>query len=498
MISRSILLITVIHLLHSSVTSSYVCCQAQIVPNVKKLANDEFEQTPIGYAFAHFLDERSPSMHEKMHLATSSRENSDLQEQEDYSSLDTVANKASDILGGLFSFFDEKSRVPITPITIRSKNPLEQPVTSPAPTPSSSAITLREHTCVRERRVDVAHASDYVDCVEFDKAVRCVSGGQNYSTVRIVECCEGYTTENIHDGCTTESPQQSLSKLILNYSKCFEAVPEDAVYSSTVFLSPNKNCKKKSSEVKDYTIRGIYHKYDLLDGQRLHTKGGGYVIAQEATKRNKNSVLLNCVEMKEVTAQDGVLFVMDKNIEARKQTLGNYFDTNANFSIFKNLFNDEIRELLDSSTVTTVFAFPNEAFTRLAPSLQVRIREKRKCLKGLIKEHIFTGFHCSSYLNSSSISAISGNAHSFIRQLANGTLVIRVDNAKILRTDQVYSNGVIHTIDDVIYDQKFQDWRDHLSIYEEEFLKLVESAQPDDDKISALVVPPKETLKVLN
>lgn len=45
--------------------------------------------------------------------------------------------------------------------------------------------------------------------------------------------------------------------------------------------------KKKSSEVKDYTIRGIYHKYDLLDGQRLHTKGGGYVIAQEATKRNK-------------------------------------------------------------------------------------------------------------------------------------------------------------------------------------------------------------------
>ncbi|VDD96891.1 unnamed protein product [Enterobius vermicularis] len=405
---------------------------SQFDPLIKRFTSDEFEQNPIGYAFAHLLDDSSPKQNEKIYTVKHSIDDSGQDDTDDYPNFGNVAGK--------------KSRAQSLPTPNFSYKPQEQ-VNSQA----SGAITLGEHTCVRERRVEVLNPTDYVSCTHFDNAVRCVSGHGNFSTVRIVECCEGYRAENIHSGCKFESDTADMYDLLPNNTECFKSFSDDVVTSSTIFLPPDEQCSKEKQEldIKNYAIKGVYHDYDLLNGQRLRTKSGGYVIAQEASPGSKYGAALNCIEIKEVNAKDGILFKLSKKIEASYKTVEQYFASDSGFTVFRN---------------------------------------------HLIREHIFSGFHCSSRLNSSSISALSGNTHTFSRELINGTLTARVDNAKLLETDKVFTNGIVHAIDDVIFDQKFADWRDHLEIFDQEFLKLVEEINPNDDNISALIVPPKELL----
>uniref|UniRef100_A0A0M3IM43 FAS1 domain-containing protein n=1 Tax=Ascaris lumbricoides TaxID=6252 RepID=A0A0M3IM43_ASCLU len=97
-----------------------------------------------------------------------------------------------------------------------------------------------------------------------------------------------------------------------------------------------------------------------------------------------------------------------------------------------------------------------------------------------------------------SLEAISGKKHQISKEVINGTLFIRVDNARVMETDLIATNGIIHIVDDVILSEKFADWRDHLAVYEESFMKLVDEVFSNDEEPMAIFIPPKESFKNLS
>ncbi|KHN79298.1 Periostin [Toxocara canis] len=406
--------------------------------------------------------------------------------------IDITVMQANDFLEEMLSLVSGRKREK------NSKKPIRRRITQSA----HGALTLGEHVCVRENKVDVPNAKSVSVCTEFGKATRCINGGGNFTLVRMVECCKGYITSDIRKGCHSAEEMLSLSELLTSISDNCMNISAHKLHLSeaTVLLTPSDICALKEGDpeeqIDNNIIDGIYHSYDFLDSQRIRTRSGRYVIAAD-TNENSKLPSLNCVEMDEgdITATDGIMHKLRHPLRTSSKNLFETISERSEFSTFVQLLDDDLKELLSSDKVSTVFAFTDEAFSALSHSLQMRMRQRSHCTKDLIKEHVHRGMHCSRRMQGP-IKAVSGNGHEISKEVVDGTLFIRVGNARVLETDMIASNGIIHTVDDIILSEKFADWRDHLAVYEEGFLKLAEEVIPNEEEPAAIFVPPRESLRV--
>jgi len=97
----------------------------------------------------------------------------------------------------------------------------------------------------------------------------------------------------------------------------------------------------------------------------------------------------------------------------------------------------------------TVFAPTDEAFAKLpAGTLEALLMDKQK-LASILTYHVVPGKVMAAQVKAGRVKTVQGQS------LTVGTMngAVTVDNAKVLKTDIVASNGVIHVIDTVVLPQ---------------------------------------------
>ncbi|CAG9534734.1 unnamed protein product [Cercopithifilaria johnstoni] len=370
------------------------------------------------------------------------------------------------------------------------------------------SITIEQHVCVQEKKVPLLRETSESTCTSYKRAIRCVTSDNNGTLMRIVECCDGYHTSDIKKGCTPYDAAESLDKLLSGKNVCTDALELKNIKFATLLIPDNESCLENDANNRnwdEYILDQPYHSYEMLNSQKLPTlKPGVFVIVSRNTERTglDDKPLLNCVEIvnEDLEWKNGTVQLLSGPLpKATTQTLLEIIRSDPNFSIFNSLLTDDLQERLASNTlISTVFVFSNKTFTSFSPSLQIRMNQRKGCARELIKEHIYDGMLCSLFMENDIIS-ITGIKHHFYKQRdGNNTELIRLDNGRILNTDRIASNGIIHIIDDIILrEQSAIDWRDHLESPDREFLEIVERNIGHEDEPIVIFVPPNDSFQNL-
>ena len=94
----------------------------------------------------------------------------------------------------------------------------------------------------------------------------------------------------------------------------------------------------------------------------------------------------------------------------------------------------------------TVFAPTDEAFAKLpAGTIEALLQDKEKLAK-VLTYHVVPGKVTASQVKPGSVKTVQGQ--SLTVRTEGGTVM--VDNARVIKTDVMASNGVIHVIDSVV------------------------------------------------
>ncbi|VBB29164.1 unnamed protein product [Acanthocheilonema viteae] len=370
------------------------------------------------------------------------------------------------------------------------------------------SLVLRQHVCVREKKVPLLWDASGSACISYKRAMRCVTGDSNETLVRIVECCDGYHTSDIKKGCTPYDAPEALDKLLNGKNVCMEALELKNIKFTTLLIPNNESCFTNDTDNRnwnEYILEQPYRSYEMLNSQKLPTrKPGAFVIVSRNPERTDldDKPLLNCIKIvdEDLEWRNGTVQLLSAPLpKATTQTLLEIIKSDPNFSAFNALLTDDLQGRLASNTlISTVFVFTNETFVSFSPSLQTRMQQRKGCARELIKEHIYDGMLCSSFMEND-VTSITGIKHHFYKQQdENNTELIHLDNGRILNTDRVASNGVIHIIDDVILrEQSAIDWRDHFEFPGREFLEIVERNIGHEDEPVAIFVPPDDSFRNL-
>uniref|UniRef100_A0A158Q7R1 FAS1 domain-containing protein n=1 Tax=Elaeophora elaphi TaxID=1147741 RepID=A0A158Q7R1_9BILA len=370
------------------------------------------------------------------------------------------------------------------------------------------SVFRMQHVCIREKKVPLSLKASGSACTSYKRAMQCVTGDSSGTLIRIVECCDGYHTSDIRKGCTPFDAPETLDELLDGRNVCIEALKLKNTKFTTLLIPDSESCLTNDTDNRnwdEYILEQPYRSYEMLNSQKLPTrKPGVFVIVSRNPERTDldDKPLLNCIKIvdEDLEWRNGTVQLLSAPLPiATNQTLLEIIKSDPNFSAFNALLTDDLQERLASSThISTVFVFSNETFASFSPSLQTRLYQRKGCARELIKEHIYDGTLCSLF-EGSDVTSITGIKHHFYKQRdGNNTELIRLDNGRILNTDRVASNGVIHIIDDIILrEQSAIDWRDYLEFSGLEFLKIVERNIGHEDEPVAIFVPPNDSFRNL-
>lgn len=131
--------------------------------------------------------------------------------------------------------------------------------------------------------------------------------------------------------------------------------------------------------------------------------------------------------------------------------MANIVETAANAGSFKTLLTlveaAGLLELLESPGPYTVFAPTDEAFEKLPANTIASWMEDKPTLKKIVSYHLLFGdVRTDNFVELNSAETVEGSVVG-IDQTGDG---FKVNDAKILQTDILADNGVIHVIDSVI------------------------------------------------
>uniref|UniRef100_A0A915PV74 FAS1 domain-containing protein n=1 Tax=Setaria digitata TaxID=48799 RepID=A0A915PV74_9BILA len=415
----------------------------------------------------------------------------------------TAANKANEFFEQMISFLSGKNNRHVVEGKLNTEFGKERP------TFRKEILTIEQHVCVREKKVAIPRETSESVCTSYKHAVRCLLGDINETLIRLIECCDGYHTTDIKKGCTAYDDSATLDKLLYGKDVCTKGLELKNTKFTTLLIPSNESsCTTESSESRnwdEYILEEPYRTYEMLNSQKLPTrKAGTFVIVSinPDPKQTDDKPLLNCIKIidEDLTWKNGTIQLLSGPLlPTTTQTLLDIITTDPDFSAFNALLSDDLRERLASNDlISTVFVFSNETFMSLPASLQTRMQRRKHCSRELIKEHVYDDMLCST-LKEAEIKSIAGNKHHFHTQLdINNTQLNYLDNNRLLDTDRVASNGVIHVIENIVLSEKVAvDLSNHLGVPEREFIEVAERHIGYEIEPKAIFVPPGDSFQNL-
>lgn len=106
-----------------------------------------------------------------------------------------------------------------------------------------------------------------------------------------------------------------------------------------------------------------------------------------------------------------------------------------------------LMETLQGTGPFTVFAPNDEAFAKLPESTLASLLRDKEHLTAILTYHVIPGqIMAADVIGLDEAQTVHGNK----LQIRNGSEGVTIDNARVVKTDVIASNGVIHVIDSVL------------------------------------------------
>ncbi|VDM59358.1 unnamed protein product [Angiostrongylus costaricensis] len=318
-------------------------------------------------------------------------------------------------------------------------------------------------------------------------------------TTRVEECCEGYETRDIFKhGCPIESPVRTMHEVLERVNSSLWQLAknggvEDELGRNNITVFASSGNDSPPDDARSYVINrivpGIHRAYDWTDGTVLKTTGGGdLIISQSQDVFGSVRTFVNCVPLNSSSdrAQNGLVHVVDGDLRPANDTLLSTLDKDPRFSYFYKLLSDRLSKLLAENKNFTVFVPSEKVFSSLSDSLLKDIKAGQGCTSSFAPSHIVEGSICSSELSHHRLKSLAGSEI----DVKNGKRATYVGRARLVGGDVYTRNGVVHIIDDILVNDEFLSWKEHLEIYNPHLSDALSGVVKDTAKLITIFVPP--------
>lgn len=322
----------------------------------------------------------------------------------------------------------------------------------------------------------------YPDCVK--KRLKKVCGKPTFLRY---ECCCGYGVIEGQEGCPELQPIKNIRetmkdlgltqfpKLLTNTELEYKLTEEGAF---TVFAPVDEAFNKLTPDQKQrvfpwtynalsllhyHVVPGWHHSDHMSKTDYLPTLYYGMkpVLVTRVTKKDMHTA--NCARIlrSNVLASNGVIHLIDEMLEVYDM-FGNLTDVmfrdSAQFSQFiQVLYTSEIFVLLREGGPFTLFAPNNYAFSRLPPLQLERVLREQKTAEAVVRHHTAPGIYCSSAIvDKGGVRMLDGSKMT-VQCKKNGHYI---HNSKLVKTDILAGNGVIHLINKIQLPAEIQTMED--------------------------------------
>ncbi|KJH51211.1 fasciclin domain protein [Dictyocaulus viviparus] len=390
------------------------------------------------------------------------------------------------------------------------------------------------HICTRETTTkkftsDKTLKSEKI-CQRFRDANKCIdrkTGAKgSVETIRIEECCDGYETLDIFKyGCPIESSVLEINDALNLVNSSLWRFAKDVHLENklianniTIFVSPES--VNETDDMRSYVLNrivpGIHRTYDWADGTILKTVGGGdLVISQSEDLFGSVRNYANCLLLNESSyrLQNGMLYFVDGNLRPAYATVLAALESDARFSTFATLLSDNLRDLLSSNQSFTVFVPSEKVFSSMSKSLLKDIKTGTGCASSkwltqlfiykysfscecsamtsdFTHSHIMEKLICSFELSHHRLKSLAGSEVETRMQVRNNEKVTYIGRARFVNGDVYARNGVVHIIDDVLINDEFLSWKEHLEIYNTHLADTLRDVVEKPSEPITIFVPP--------
>ncbi|KAL1494273.1 hypothetical protein ABEB36_009897 [Hypothenemus hampei] len=360
------------------------------------------------------------------------------------------------------------------------------------------------------------------NCFDTENKYECITRINNHGVVKTFtvryKCCYGF--KRTSDGCTEQVDLkpvlQTLEDMKLDqFRSMLKSTGLDSIYESgnfTLFVPSDdaihyyneklndinavdpsrrrralKNALTSKDLVLSHTVDGFLELADMENEQMLESEGtqkSPIRINIYPTQGYERMTTANCARVKKsnILANNGIVHVVDRVMFPATERVEDIIRNHPKLSSFrKALENSDIPKNLKPDGHYTIFAATDEAFGKLDEAQRQKLLNGGGCASNILKHNIVSHTICSS--------AIIGNATT--HNVEGGVLnmertmddeLIYEGKAKIIQTDLIGTNGVIHLTDTLIIPESGQYVGNVLKTHNySKFQDLVQKAGMSDE-----------------
>ena len=162
-------------------------------------------------------------------------------------------------------------------------------------------------------------------------------------------------------------------------------------------------------------------------------------------------LLANCAQVTSVDqhAVNGMVHLLDRVMEPAQDSILSVLEADSQFTSFLSALEAQgLAEALGEDGQFTVFAPTDEAFSRLDLRTREKVLGAGSCSAGILEAHVLaTGLCSASVQGRIQVHTLQGS-HLQLERDEDGNIL--VEGVKLILTDKIATNGVIHVIDGVI------------------------------------------------
>ena len=208
--------------------------------------------------------------------------------------------------------------------------------------------------------------------------------------------------------------------------------------------------------IKGHVVEGFMDTGDFKDESLLPTMlteiNKSKVRINVYNSYPEKTIMVNCAR---VTSSDhyttnGVVHMVDKVILPATKTISEIIESDVQFrTLHQVLTKTGLTEDLSSPEGQwTLFAPTDAAFEKLEAKLKAKVLHGNGCSADILKHHLLPNVICSGIVDSKAKTVNSLNKYVVLEKDEQD--VISIEGVKLIMTDIVASNGVVHVVDDVI------------------------------------------------
>ncbi|KAK5969651.1 Fasciclin domain protein, partial [Trichostrongylus colubriformis] len=373
------------------------------------------------------------------------------------------------------------------------------------------------HICTRESTKKIPSDEGMMksekSCKRFRNARKCTDSRTDSKgtteTVRVEECCEGYDTRDISKyGCPIELTVLPMEEVLtqLNsslWSLAKEAKVTDKLSSANVTVIVSPDNEGKPEDPKSYVLNRIiprtYRSYDWTDGDVLKTASGGdLVVSQSEDAFGSSNTYINCLPLDTSSyySDNGIVYIVNGDLQPAAETVLSAMVDDDRLATFVSLLSDDLRDKLSSNGSFTVFAPSDKALSSLSSSLLKDIKQGTGCATDFAWSHVVNGSFCSHDLYERPLKSLTGSELEVRTQNKGGERVVHIGRARLMISNIFAKNGVVHLIDDVVFNDELLSWKEHLDVHNRDLKEALENVVTNSSEEITIFVPPAENTTI--